>query len=82
MASPKSIVAGKSDDKKHSLIITMTQTTDGEKDGGTLVEEYSDDSMVHVIKCKVFAAEITKAIAAAVDQLTDMAIGEMSGGKK
>jgi hypothetical protein len=61
-------------DKKHSLIITMTQTTDGRKDGGTLVEEYSDDSTAHILKCKVFAAEMTAAVARATDTLTDMAL--------
>lgn len=60
--------------KKHRLIITLTQETDGEVDGRTLLEEFSDDSAVHVIKTKVFSAELTEAIKRATDQLTDMAL--------
>jgi hypothetical protein len=75
MAGPKA--------KKHKLTITMLQETGGETDGQTLVEEYTDDSTVHVVKCKVFAAELSKAVAAATDQLTDMALGELTKpGKK
>ena len=65
---------------KHKLTITMVQESDGKVDGQTLVEEFSDDTMVHVLKCKVFAAELTKAVAAATDQLTDMALTELTSG--
>jgi hypothetical protein len=65
-------------DKKHKLTITFVQETDGVADGRTLVEEFSEDSTIHVIKCKVFAAELNKAVAAATDQLTDMALAELT----
>jgi hypothetical protein len=70
------------DKANHKLTITMVQETKGIVDGRTLVEEYSDDSLIHVLKCKVFAAELSKAVAIATDTLTDMALAELTGGKK
>ena len=64
----------------HKLTITLVQESDGKVDGQTLVEEFSDDTLIHVLKCKVFAAEMSKAVAAATDQLTDMAIEALAGG--
>ena len=66
---------------KHKLTITMVQESDGAVDGKTLVEEFSDDTIIHVLKCKVFAAELSKAVASATDQLTDMALSDLTNGK-
>lgn len=64
-------------DKKHSIEINMTQSTSGEADNVTLVQEYSDDSAIHVIKTQVFTDEITSAINRATQRLTSMALEEM-----
>ena len=65
----------------HKLTITMVQETDGEVDGRTLVEEFSEDTVIHVLKCKVFAAELSKAVAHATDKLTDMALSVLEDSK-
>jgi len=59
----------------------MVQETDGEIDGNTLIEDFSEDTVVHVIKQKVFTEELTKAVNAIAQQLSDMALGEITGGK-
>ena len=57
--------------KKYKLTITMTQETDGEVDNKTLVEEYSNDGAVHVVKAKAFV----QAMNDATQGLMSMAIG-------
>ena len=61
--------------KKYTLELNFFQTTDGDLDGRTLVEEFSTDLTVHSIKTQVFTEELTTAIAKATKRLTDMAIG-------
>ena len=60
--------------KKYTLELNFFQTTDGNLNGRTLVEEFSDDLTVHAIKTQVFTEELTEALAKATKRLTDMAI--------
>ena len=60
--------------KKYHLELNFIQTTDGEVDGRTLVEEFHTDPTVHAIKTQVFAEELTAAVGRATKRLTDMAI--------
>mgnify|MGYP001000597028 CR=1 FL=1 len=66
--------------KKYTIELNFFQTTDGNLDGRTLVEEFSSDLTVHAIKTQVFTEELTEAIAKATKRLTDMAIA-VSGEK-
>ena len=59
---------------KYLLQIDVNQSTDGEIDGHTLVEEFSKDANVHSIKTEVFTRHLTQALAAATTELTSMAI--------
>jgi len=69
-------------DKKHRIAISMVQETDGEIDGNTLIEDFSEDSVIHVIKQKVFTEELTKAANAIAQTLADMALSDIGGGGK
>ena len=66
--------------KKYTLELNFFQTTDGDLDGRTLVEEFSSDPVVHALKTKVFAKHLLLAVSNATDELTDMAI-ELSTAK-
>ena len=66
--------------KKYTLELNFFQTTDGDLDGRTLVEEFSSDPVVHALKTQVFTEELTEAIAKATTRLTNMAI-EISTAK-
>ena len=66
--------------KKYTLELNFFQTTDGDLDGRTLVEEFSSDPVVHALKTQVFTEELTEAIAKATKRLTNMAI-EISTAK-
>lgn len=69
-----------SKEQEYEFTIRVEQRTDGKLDGRTLVEEFSADGKVHAMKTKVFTNELTKAIDAAVDRLTNMAlVGEVVG---
>jgi len=67
------------EDRKHRIAINMIQETDGVIDNETLMEEFSDDSVVHVIKTQVFVDCFTRAISEAVQQLSDAALDAMVG---
>ena len=69
----------KTDMKKHCIRITMTQDTDGVIDNSTILEEFSDDSVVHVMKAQVFTDALTTAINDATQELTDGALDLMAG---
>ena len=66
-------------EKKHRIAISMVQETDGQVDGNTLIEDFSEDGVVHVIKQKVFTEALTTAINEAAQQLANMALDEMTG---
>jgi hypothetical protein len=61
----------------------MTQETDGSVDNRTLLEEFSKDGAIHVLKTKEFTAALTKALNEATQNLCDMALsaGVDSTGK-
>jgi len=65
--------------RKHRILITMTQETDGLVDNSTIVEEFSDDSVVHIMKTQVFVEAFTRAINEAVQELADSAMDLMAG---
>ena len=60
--------------KKYRIAISMIQQTDGEPDDNTLVEDFSDDAVVHLIKTKVFTKHFTNAVNEATQELCDMAL--------
>lgn len=64
----------------YKLTLTFTQETGGNVDGRTLVEEYSSDLPVHLLKTQVFTEALTKAVNDATQKLTNM--GLQSLGKK
>jgi hypothetical protein len=68
-------------DKKHRIAITMVQTTDDGTDGNTLIEDFSEDSIIHVIKQKVFTKHMTFAANAIAQELCDLALEQLTGGK-
>lgn len=65
--------------KRYHIGIIMTQETDGIADNSALVDEYSDDATVHIIKTKVFTDCFTRAVNEATQKLTDMALEQLSG---
>jgi hypothetical protein len=66
----------------HRIAITMTQETDGNIDNKTLMEEFSTDSIIHVVKTKVFVEAFTTAINEATQKLTDAALADLMGQPK
>ena len=60
--------------KKYKISITMAQETDGSVDNQTLVEEFSEDGAVHVMKTKAFTEAFSRAINDATQSLCDMAL--------
>jgi len=68
-------------DSKYALRIQFTQETEDTKDSKTLVEEFSNDPVIHVIKTKIFTEKLTKAINEITQELCDIALGELGGGK-
>lgn len=68
--------------KRYKITISMTQETDGDTDNKTLVEEFSEDGTVHLMKTKVFTKHFTSAVAAATHELIDLAIGVSTPQKK
>ena len=69
-----------STDRKHCIRITMTQETDGAIDNSTILEEYSADSVIHVVKTQVFVDAFTRAVNEAVQELTEGALDLMAPG--
>jgi hypothetical protein len=68
-------------DKKHRIAISQVQETDGEVDGNTLIEDFSDDPVVFVIKEKIFTKHMTFAVNAIAQELGDLALENLTGGK-
>ena len=64
---------------KHSLKIAYTQETDGKVDHQTVIEDFSDDTLIQVVKAKVFSKHLTAAADAIAQELGDMAIDLLSG---
>lgn len=52
--------------KKYCITVSMVQSTDGDVDNNTVMEEYSEDGAIHAYKTQVF----TKHILAAIDNIT------------
>ena len=69
--------------RKYKLTISMTQETDGEADNKTIIEEFSDEGSIHIIKTQVFTKHFTNAVNAATQELLGMALsaGVDSTGK-
>jgi hypothetical protein len=64
-------------DKPYKLTISMTQETEGSLDSSVVLEEFSSDAAIHVLKTQVFAEELMKAINAATQRLTGAALNAM-----
>ena len=60
--------------KKHRFAISIVQETDGEVDGSTLIEEFSSDLPVHLLKTQVFTRNLTEAVSKSVEELTGMGL--------
>ena len=63
--------------KPYKLTISMTQETEGSLDSSVVLEEFSSDAAIHVLKTQVFAEELMKAINAATQRLTGAALSAM-----
>ena len=66
----------------YKIQISMVQSTGDTTDGNVLIEEYSEDLTVHLLKTQTFTKHLTEAVNAAVKELTDMALGQASGPNK
>jgi len=69
-------------EKPYKLMISFTQSTDGEIDNRTLCEEFSVDPFTHAYKTKVMTQELSKAITAITDRMTDAAMEALGGELK
>jgi len=67
---------------KHALRITYTQTTEDGIDHNTIIEDFSKDSLSHIVKAKVMSKHLARATEAISQELADLAIEAMTGGKR
>ena len=66
----------------YKIQISMVQSSGDTTDGNVLIEEYSEDLTVHLLKTQTFTKHLTEAVNAAVKELTDMALGQAGGPNK
>ena len=65
----------------YRIAITYTQESGETVDHRTLSEDFSDDPLVHNIKCDVFTEEMTEALKRISKRMTDIAAEAITANK-